>query len=266
VPPGRLGHYRNVIWVNDGLKASWNATPIASYLRAGGNVLLLTSHGSAFVDDTLGTYLGIPSWNLQVPTAALEAHASFVDLPLLAPQEASDLFLDDLNGSGASLLFKAQPALAPWDGLGVLGAPMSSARPYGGHLAYVAGRPDRWGHAALRTDVTALLARDFHEPVSGTGVGGGSPTLALSAPAPNPFATSTSLRLALAVAAPVYVFVCDVTGRRVRTLAFGLLGAGDHALEWDGRDDHGRALPAGLFWIDARAGTASARRRVVWLR
>src|SRR4029078_3046425 len=62
VPPEVLGHYRNVIWIgnnfNDDL-GSWFDTPILSYLRVGGNAMLLTRMGEQFLTDSLRLYLGI---------------------------------------------------------------------------------------------------------------------------------------------------------------------------------------------------------------
>ena len=54
VPPNVLGHYRNVIWVGNNFNGdldSWVQTPILSYLRAGGNVLLLSRQGDVFLTE-----------------------------------------------------------------------------------------------------------------------------------------------------------------------------------------------------------------------
>ena len=62
VPPEVMGRYRNVIWVgNDysGDLSSWMSSPVLSYLKSGGNVLLMTRMGDQFLGDSLRDYLGI---------------------------------------------------------------------------------------------------------------------------------------------------------------------------------------------------------------
>ena len=45
------------------------------------------------------------------------------------------------------------------------------------------------------------------------------------------------------------LFVHDLIGRRVRTLQRGSLAAGLHQFEWNGRDDSGRRVPAGVYFV-----------------
>ena len=65
---------------------------------------------------------------------------------------------------------------------------------------------------------------------------------------PNPFNPSVVLPLDLATdAARVSLTVYDVLGRRVRQVWQGPLGAGSHRFVWDGRDESGRAVAAGVY-------------------
>lgn len=64
---------------------------------------------------------------------------------------------------------------------------------------------------------------------------------------PNPFNPSTMLRYALPAPARVSVLIVDARGRLVRSLTLGGRPAGDGTLSWDGRDEHGRALPSGVY-------------------
>ena len=66
---------------------------------------------------------------------------------------------------------------------------------------------------------------------------------------PTPFRGSTSLAFDLAHEAEVTIEVWNVRGARVRGLAHGTMAAGRHAMSWDGRDDAGRRLAAGLYWV-----------------
>ena len=65
---------------------------------------------------------------------------------------------------------------------------------------------------------------------------------------PNPFNPAVVLPLDLATdAAEVSLTVYDVLGRRVRQLWQGPLRAGNHRFVWDGRDEVGKAVAAGVY-------------------
>jgi hypothetical protein len=60
--------------------------------------------------------------------------------------------------------------------------------------------------------------------------------------------------------------VYDVGGRRVRTLVDGVLAPDHYELEWDGRDDRGRAIAPGVYLYRLTAGDRSLAHRLVKLR
>jgi hypothetical protein len=61
--------------------------------------------------------------------------------------------------------------------------------------------------------------------------------------------------------------IFDATGRRIRDLASGLAaGIGPRTVLWDGRDQEGRRVPSGLYWVRLRAANASPRVRLLVLR
>lgn len=83
---------------------------------------------------------------------------------------------------------------------------------------------------------------------------------------PNPFTDRTALRFVLARAGEARIDVYDVAGRRVRALVGGVLPAGPHELEWDGRDDAGRQVPPGVYLYRLRTAAATGSRPVIRLR
>ncbi len=88
--------------------------------------------------------------------------------------------------------------------------------------------------------------------------------LQLSPGRPTPFASSTLIRYDLFTAARVKLVVYDAQGRSVRRLVDGALQlAGPYAVDWDGRDDGGRAVAAGVYFyrLDG-AGAAQVMRTV----
>ena len=81
----------------------------------------------------------------------------------------------------------------------------------------------------------------------------------------NPAAGRAAVVLALPTASHVDVRVHDVRGAVVRSLVRGDLGAGIHRLPWDGKDEAGRRVPAGVYFVRAAAGEQSGRVRFVML-
>jgi hypothetical protein len=66
---------------------------------------------------------------------------------------------------------------------------------------------------------------------------------------PNPFAGQTTVAFDLARPARVSVEVYSPAGARVRRIAGAAFEAGRHRVAWDGRDDAGRSVPAGVYFI-----------------
>ena len=88
--------------------------------------------------------------------------------------------------------------------------------------------------------------------------------------APNPYSSGarfSSLRLRTPVAGAVTVEVLDVAGRRVRSLSPRILAANEEvSLGWDGRDDAGRLLPTGVYFVRAVQGEDVVIRKMALVR
>ncbi len=84
-------------------------------------------------------------------------------------------------------------------------------------------------------------------------------TLILTGVCPNPFEQRTCIEFHIPEAEEVALSVFDVTGRQIATLTPGRLLAGDHRVEWNGKNDQGRVVPAGLYWakLSTRSGSAT---------
>jgi hypothetical protein len=80
---------------------------------------------------------------------------------------------------------------------------------------------------------------------------------------PNPVVSQTAVRFGLPADGLVTVQVFDVSGRVVRTLHGGLLAAGWHSVVWDGTDDRGARVPAGVYTVVLDAGGRMLRVKVV---
>jgi hypothetical protein len=100
-------------------------------------------------------------------------------------------------------------------------------------------------------------------------------SFALSENFPNPFNASTRFVLSIPVQnqqhwghLPVRATgrIYNVAGQRIKDLLDGQLGAGDHVLVWDGRDDSGRPVGSGIYFCRVEAGDIERTIKMVLLR
>jgi hypothetical protein len=104
------------------------------------------------------------------------------------------------------------------------------------------------------------------EPGPGSWTGGA----AIRGIAPNPFGTrhgaeEARIRYGLPRSTRVVLDLYDVRGARVRRLVDEIRPAGPSSASWDGRDDLGRAAPAGIYFAQLRADGTTGRARLVRL-
>lgn len=94
-----------------------------------------------------------------------------------------------------------------------------------------------------------------------------SPGPVLHPARPNPFNPSTTIVYELPASATVRLVIHDVAGRRVRTLVDAEpLGAGRHETVWNGRDEGGRIVPAGVYFCRLEAGGRAQTTRLVMVK
>ncbi|MFN8546780.1 MAG: T9SS type A sorting domain-containing protein [Candidatus Eisenbacteria bacterium] len=80
---------------------------------------------------------------------------------------------------------------------------------------------------------------------------------------PTPFRTATTLRCSNAPSEQVSFELFDSAGRRVRVLDSSLGVGRDASAVWDGRDEAGRAVPAGLYFARLSSGSSRATQVLV---
>jgi hypothetical protein len=98
----------------------------------------------------------------------------------------------------------------------------------------------------------------------GQSLGGGRAFLAPGVP--NPFRQEARLRFRMLAAGEAELLVVTPSGRAVRHLARGHYPRGYREARWDGRDDSGRALPAGVYIACLRTGSHQSLQRLVLAR
>lgn len=80
---------------------------------------------------------------------------------------------------------------------------------------------------------------------------------------PNPFNPSTTILYDLPRAGQVEVEIFTLLGERIRTLVKERQAAGQHRLQWDGRDEKGAPMPSGVYLYRLRAGEFVQTRKMI---
>jgi len=91
----------------------------------------------------------------------------------------------------------------------------------------------------------------------------------LGRPQPNPFTHATRLAYAVAGGAGgerVEIAIFNVSGQRIRTLLSGLQAPGHYQTHWDGRNDQGIAVPAGVYFYHLDVGGERHARQITLVR
>jgi flagellar hook assembly protein FlgD len=74
---------------------------------------------------------------------------------------------------------------------------------------------------------------------------------------------TADIRFRLAQRGHAALTLFDAAGRRVRSIVSSELHSGVHSVRWDGRDDAGHRVHAGLYFYRLEAGGQTLRRTVV---
>jgi len=93
-----------------------------------------------------------------------------------------------------------------------------------------------------------------------------TPAVALRPNHPNPFNPSTVLAFSLGLDSRVRLTVHDLKGRAVRTLVDGDRPAGEHSVLWDGRDERGEGVGAGVYFVRVETRDGVDSRKIALIK
>jgi hypothetical protein len=83
---------------------------------------------------------------------------------------------------------------------------------------------------------------------------------------PNPFNPVTTICFALPKQSLVTIYVFNISGQRVATLARGRMEAGEYSIQWDGLDDGGESVTTGVYFYRLHAGDFVQTRKMLLLK
>ncbi|MBN2010563.1 T9SS type A sorting domain-containing protein [candidate division KSB1 bacterium] len=91
-------------------------------------------------------------------------------------------------------------------------------------------------------------------------------TFQLSQNYPNPFNPTTQISYQLPVTSNINLSIYNLNGQLVRRLMTGRQETGQYQVEWDGTDERGRPVGAGLYLYRLRAGDQVRVRRMILIK
>ncbi len=110
-------------------------------------------------------------------------------------------------------------------------------------------------------DIAALLAND--SLFAPTGIADVSRAEIKLNTYPNPFSDFVKIGYELNKAATVSVSVFNVSGTEVKSFGNQQLSAGQYSVTWDGKNNEGTKLAAGIYYCTVRAGTTVSTAKMV---
>ncbi|UCD95378.1 MAG: T9SS type A sorting domain-containing protein, partial [Candidatus Zixiibacteriota bacterium] len=91
-------------------------------------------------------------------------------------------------------------------------------------------------------------------------------SFSLSQNYPNPFNPRTFIKYRIPVRADVELLVYNLLGQKINTLVNETKSAGTHSVDWDGTDESGQTVAAGVYFYQLTAGDYSEARKMVFLK
>ena len=84
--------------------------------------------------------------------------------------------------------------------------------------------------------------------------------------APNPFNPQTNVSFELAQAQEVRVSIYGLDGRLIKVLGEGMFSMGPHQMVWTGRDQSGRQVSSGIYFVIVKGREDTQRLKVTLLK
>ncbi len=85
---------------------------------------------------------------------------------------------------------------------------------------------------------------------------------------PNPFNPETTIAFDLPESGNVRVDIYNMRGQKVKTILNKDLEAGEHQVQWNGKDNHGNVVSSGIYFyrVDAEGGRYTSTRKMLLLK
>jgi hypothetical protein len=83
---------------------------------------------------------------------------------------------------------------------------------------------------------------------------------------PNPFNPSTTIAYSVKETGAVWIGIYNVKGQLIRTLVNDTRATGHYTMDFDGRDDNGRSISSGIYFLKMRSGAYQSTRKMIMMQ
>ncbi|MBD3337241.1 MAG: T9SS type A sorting domain-containing protein [Candidatus Eisenbacteria bacterium] len=217
----------------------------------------LSADGSSLVYSTfIGGHRIDQSRDLAVNSAGeayLVGYTFSDDFPPDGIDSSGEIVVAKLNAAGSDLVYSHT---------------VDSGSANAGHGIAVDASGDVTFTGAVNVPADFYVARLTEPGTAGVGDGIAGSRLRLGPGRPNPFRGSTQVAYTLGGerAAPVHLGVYDAAGRLVRTLVDGTRAPGRHTAAWNGTDEAGTPLSAGVYFYRLQTNGENRTGRVLLVK
>lgn len=264
-----LAQYSTVVWIAHnygGDLNKWQNLAIMDYVKAGGNVILVTRMGREFIDSKLASYIGI-NWygeSSSVVNNCLTTYPGLIDMELNSRHTIIDLFETELTKSYSTLLFKSSELLDNEVGMGVWANP-----PDGGQFVYIAARPYLIDQEDLKTNIEYIATELMGETVDvEENLNSNVPSeFILEQNYPNPFNPTTKIRYSIPLlerderGGLVNLKVYDVLGRYITTLVNEVKAPGNYEVDF-----YASGLATGVYFYELTTPDYNESKKMLLMR
>ncbi len=272
-----LRPYQAVVWVGNNFNGdldAWRASlpALKTYLDNGGRLVLITRLLAEFLldDDFLQNYLHLSRSQI-VPNVQIIQQLN----PLLSPLvNMQSLNVNSLNSGWQNVSpnnFVEPIFYLNFDPNTIMGVRARTKANGPFNLVVISGRPYRFDSNALRTNMAIIINNWFGLGTEVDEPAGGPESFALLPNYPNPFtpaigAAATQIVFSLPQREKVQLEIFNVLGQRVRELLNAPREQGQYAIAWDGTNDAGQRVAAGVYVLRLRSGKLAAERKLTLVR
>jgi parallel beta-helix repeat protein len=245
--------YRTIIWVSNNSSVDnniWYSSLIHEYILNGGNVLLLTSFASNYIDYNFQSIFGI-SWLTEGSTRIYNCTSIYdglLDMPLTGIQFFNSVFDSLITNKNTEVLFQDQSG--NHKNIGFLFNPEYGGRyrQHGGNFVLIGGIPYRYENQIVKENIEFILKNFFHEekPVNVeesliiTEFG-------ITQNYPNPFNPSTIIEYKVKERSKVRILIYNILGEVVTELVNQIQDMGFYKTEFNAD-----GFSSGVYFYEAR--------------
>ncbi|MDH7514616.1 MAG: M1 family metallopeptidase [Bacteroidota bacterium] len=246
IPADILGRYCPVVWVGNaynGDETVWQNSNIWEYLKAGGNVVLLTRYGRSFITTSeMQQFLGVTWTTTEQPLQTISARVPWLaDIAITGEQTLVHTFATTLTRQENELLYSDPNGNPAGEvGVGVLAKPIETEGRFTGSMVFLSMRPYRVDRGDLKRAMQAILDRIPCTAVSrASAVPLPDDGLHILASSPHPIDTRRSpdaeILFSVGGVTPqsVMLKIHDLLGRETATLLDQMMPPGLHSVHFD---------------------------------